>query len=77
MEFQKEMIKGDQLMNHPTIASANGNLRYSKMLKDANSFRQAKKLSGGQSIRSFLTALWTWIAAFNAQPMEGSAGTTA
>ena len=64
-------------MNHPIIASANGNLRYSKMLKDAEVFRQAKKLTGRQPGRSFLSALWLRIVTFDAQSVEESAGTTA
>ena len=32
-------------MNHPLIASANGNERYNRMLKDAESFRKSKALT--------------------------------
>jgi hypothetical protein len=51
-------------MNHPIIASANGNERYNRMLKDAEAFRRGKALTNAQTrtyafakLRERLTAL--------------------
>ena len=63
-------------MNHPTIASSAGNMRYQKMLKDADRFRYAKKITGGNSLTKTLKALWNRINDVDLRSAESSTSTS-
>jgi hypothetical protein len=49
-------------MNHPTIASANGNERYNRLLKKAENFRRVKALAPAKPKPRFFQKLREAIA---------------